>query len=102
MLPCLAGIDRFVNAIADGEIGTAQALAAGNIDDVRVGGRDCDGADRLRLLAVEYRSPGAAVVVALPYAAVDLANIEDVGLARNSGGCASAAAAEGANHAPAQ
>ena len=60
-----------------------------------------DGADRLRRLVVEDRIPGAAVVVRLPDAAVDLPHVEDIGLAGHAGGGARPAAAERADHAPA-
>ena len=50
-----------------------QAFAAADVDDVRIGRRDGDRADRLRRLVVEDRVPRAAVVVDLPDAAVDLA-----------------------------
>ena len=34
--PRLAGIEGFVNAVADGKVGTGKAFAAGDINDVRI------------------------------------------------------------------
>ena len=51
---------------------------------------------------VEDRIPGAAVVVGLPHAAVDRADVEHVRLVGNSDGGLGAAAAERADHAPSQ
>ena len=102
MSPGLSGVGRFVDSVANGEVGAMQAFAAGDINNVGIGGSDGDGADRLRGFVVEDRSPGAAVVVGFPDAAVDLAHIEDIGLAGNAGGGASAAAAKRADHAPMQ
>ena len=61
--PGLAGVGGFVDAVADGEIGTLQAFAAGDVNDVRIRGRDRDGANGLRGFVVEDGRPGAAVVV---------------------------------------
>ena len=73
MRPGFAGVGRLINAIADGEIGAMQSLAAAYINDVGVGGGHGDGADRLRRLGIEDRVPGAAVVVRFPDAAIHLA-----------------------------
>ena len=99
--PRFAGVGGFVNAVADGEIGAGQTFAAGNINDVWIGGCDGDGADRLRGLVVEDGRPGAAVIVGLPDAAIHGADIENIGLARHAARGASASAARGADHAPA-
>ena len=101
MRPGLARVGGFVNAVANGEIGAMQAFAAADIDDIGIGRSDGDGANGLRGLIVEDRIPGAAVVVGLPHAAVDLAHIENVGLAGHAGGSARAPAAERTDHAPA-
>ena len=102
MLPGLARIGRFVNAVADGKIGAVQSLAAGGINNVGIGRGNGDGADRLSGFVVEDGGPGAAVVVGLPHAAVYLRHVIDVWLAGNAGDGARAAAAEWANHAPVQ
>ena len=100
--PGLAGVGRFVHAVADGEVGALQAFAAADVDDVGVGGRDGEGADGAGGLVVEDGLPGAAVVVGLPDAAVVDADVEDVGLCRDAGGADGPAAAEGSDVAPAQ
>src|ERR1017187_8684513 len=79
-----------------------QALAAGDINNVGVGWGDGDGADRLRRLVVEDRRPGATVVIRLPYSAVDLAHVENIGLAGNASCGAGAASAKRADHPPVQ
>src|SRR6202043_3403765 len=63
MRPGFAGVGGFINAVADGEIGTRETFAAGNVNDVgiRRGNRDCP--DRLRRLRIEDRPPGAAVII---------------------------------------
>src|SRR6516164_117307 len=79
-----------------------QALAATDVEDVRVGGRDGHGADRAGRLVVEDGLPGSAEVVGLPDAAVADADVEDAGLAADAHGGDGPAAAERADHAPAQ
>ncbi len=98
--PGLAAIGGLVDAIADGEVRAMQPFAAADVNDLRVGRRDNDGADRAGRLLIENRLPGAAVVRRLPDAAVDRADVEDVRLAGNSCQGASASAAKGANIAP--
>src|SRR5579864_1534460 len=100
MRPCFAGVGGFVDSVAGGEIGPLQTLAARDVDDVGVGWRDGDRADRLRGLAVEDGGPGTAVVIRLPDAAIDLPHVKDIGLAGNARGGASPAATKGADGAP--
>src|SRR5262249_22167081 len=64
--------------------------------------RDSQGADGAGRLVVEDRLPDEAVVGTLPDAAVVDADVKDVGLARHAGGADGPAAAEGADHPPAQ
>ena len=98
--PAFAGVDGFVDAVADREVGALEAFAAGDVDKVGIGGGDGDGADGLGGLVVEDGEPGAAVVVGFPDAAVDLAGVEDVGLGGDARCGAGAAAAEGTDVAP--
>ena len=83
MCPGLSGVDGFVEAIADGQIRPLQSLAAANVDDVRIGKRYRNAADRTSRLIVENRSPGAAVIGGLPHAAVYLRDVENVRLRRH-------------------
>src|SRR5208337_1139182 len=53
-----AAIGGFVDSISDRQIGTMQAFAAGNVNDVGVGGRDFDGADGASWLVVKNWLPG--------------------------------------------
>ena len=98
--PGLPGVGGLVDAVARGQIRPLQSLAAPDVDDVRVRRREGDGADRPARLVVEDREPGAPVVGRLPDAAVDDADVEDVGLARDAGGGFGAAPAKGPDVAP--
>jgi hypothetical protein len=87
MRPGFSCIGGFVDTVADGKIGAGEAFAACNINDVRVGRSDGDGADRLRRLRIEDRRPGAAIVIGFPYATVDGADVKDGRLACDAGEC---------------
>ena len=102
MRPRRAGVGGLVDAVAGGEVRPLQAFAAADVDDVRIGRRDRDGADRSGGLVVEDRRPRPAGVGRLPDAAVHGADVEHVGLRRNAGGGFRAAAAEGPDVAPVQ
>ena len=81
--------------------GRCKPFAAADVDDVRIGRGDGEGADGAGRLVVEDRLPGAAGVGGLPDAAVVDADVEDVRLAGNAGRADGAAAAERADHPPA-
>ena len=83
--PGLAGVGGFVDAVAHGEIGALKAFAAADVDDVRIGRGDGDGADGAGGLAVEDGMPGAAEIVGLPDAAVVDADVEDIRLTGDTG-----------------
>ena len=73
-----------------------------DINDVRIGRRDGDRADRSRRLVVEDRHPRAAAVGRLPHAAVHGADVEHVGLRRDAVNGLGAAAAKRPDVAPAE
>src|SRR5262245_55892783 len=100
--PSLAGVSGFVDAVADGEVGAMQPLAATDINNVGVGRRYSQRPDGTCGLIVEDRLPGAPEVVCLPHPAVAHADIEDVGLAGNSGDGARASSPKWADRAPVQ
>src|SRR5258706_1225738 len=100
MSPGFTGGRRFVDSVAHRKIGAMEAFAAGDINDIGIRGSDGDGADRLGGFVVEDRVPGAAVIVRLPHAAVDLANVANIRLAGDAGGGTGATPAKGADHAP--
>src|SRR5213075_3177697 len=100
MGPSLARVRRFVDSVPNREIGTVQALAAGDVHDVWIRRSHGDGADRLCRFPIKDGVPGAAVVVGLPYSAVNLADVKHIGLARNSRRGARPASAEWSNHPP--
>ena len=81
VLPGLAAVGGPVDAVAGGEVGALEALAAAHVDHLRIRRRHGDGADRAGGLVVEDRRPDPAVVVALPHPAVVHADVEDVGRA---------------------
>ena len=81
MRPRRAGVGGLVHAVAGGQVGADDAAAAPDIDDVRVGRRHGDRADRAGGLVVEDRHPVGAVVGGAPHAAVVEADVEHVGLA---------------------
>ena len=85
MLPGVAGVGGLVNAVAGGEIGTAQAFAAADVNDVGIGGRDGDGADGAGGLGVEDRDPGVAEVGGLPDSAVVGRHVENILMSGNAG-----------------
>ena len=102
VLPGAAGVDRFVDPVADRQVGTLQPLAAADVEDVRVRRRHGNPADRLRRLFVEDRRPRLPVIGGLPDAAIVDADIEDVRLLNDAGGADCAAAAEGPDRPPLQ
>src|SRR5215813_1428972 len=100
MGPCLSGVRRFVDAVADGEIGSVQPLSATDVNDIWIGCRHRDRANGLCRLLIENRIPSAPIVVRLPHATVHLRHIEDIGLAGNAGSCPGAPSAQRAYGAP--
>ncbi len=100
--PGFAGVAGFVDAIADGEVGAMQAFTRAGVDDVGIGWSDGERADGAGGLVVEDGDPGAAVVVGLEDSAVDLRDVEDVGLRRDTGRGAGASAAQGSDGSPAE
>src|SRR4051794_25111642 len=80
MGPGFTCVARAIDPVAYREVRPLQSLATGHVDDVRIGRRYGNCADRLGRLLVEYGGPGATVVIRLPYAAVDLTDVEHIGL----------------------
>ena len=81
MRPCLARVRGLIHAVAGPEVWTLRRFARADVDHVRIGRRDCEGADRSGRLLLENRRPDAAGIGGLPYAAIDDADIERVRLA---------------------
>ena len=101
MRPALACIGGFVDAVSGGKVGPLQAFAAANVNDVRVGGRNRDRANRAGGLIVKNRLPGSSRVGCLPHAAIDGAHVEDIRLLRYATTRAATPATRGSNHPPA-
>src|ERR1700757_4422092 len=102
MRPGFARVRRFVDTVSDRQIGAVQSLATADVDDVRLRGRDRDGANRARRLIIKDGIPGTPEVGRLPYAAVHGSDVEDVRLAGNAGDGARATSAKRADVAPAE
>ena len=98
--PSFSRVSRFVNAVPHREVGAVQSFATGDVNNVGIRNSYRDGTNRLRRLVVENWCPSPTVVVRLPYTAVDLAHVEDVRLAGDASGGASAPSAKRTDHAP--
>src|SRR6185503_21181958 len=86
-LPALAGIDRFVDAAAEDDVGPNRLAAGADVDHIRVRVGHVDRADRPgRDLPIRDRHPGDAVVLRFPDAAAGRAHVEDVRLRSYAGG----------------
>ena len=85
MRPGLAAVGGLVDAVADGEVGADDAGAGADVDDVGIGRRHGDRADRAGACLVEDRFPIGTVVGRAPDAAVVEADVEHVRLARHAG-----------------
>src|SRR5260370_37397902 len=101
MLPRLAGVGGFVDAITGREIRALETFAAPDIKNIGVGWRDGNRADRAGRLVVENGIPRVAGVGCLPNASVHCSHIEDIRLVRGAGDGDGAAAAERPDAAPA-
>src|SRR5579883_1502901 len=102
MRPTAAAVGGFIDAVAYRQIGTLEPFSAAGVDNLRVGGRNRERADRAGGLAVEYRSPGMAYVRSFPNAAIVGPDVEHVGLRGNACGSHCAPAAERSDAAPAK
>src|SRR6202047_4934005 len=86
--PGFSRVHGFVNPIADRKVGPLQAFAARGVNNIWIGGRYGNGADRLRGLVFEDRRPSASVIVGLPTPTFTLPDVKDVGLMRDPRGAA--------------
>src|SRR5258706_8592828 len=100
MLPRSAAVCGFIHAVAGREIGPLQALAAADVDHVRIRRRNGDIADRSGRLVVEDRFPCSPGVVGLPDAAVIDADVKDVWLRRYPDRSDRSSAAKWPDHSP--
>src|SRR5512143_3556955 len=80
VLPGFPGIGRFVHAVTGGQIGTLQAFAATDVDDVGIGWGHRESAYRTGRLIIEDRFPCMTEIVGFPHAAVVDADVKDVWL----------------------
>src|SRR5438128_1408909 len=97
MGPVLAGVGGFVDAVAGGHVAANVSLSRADVDDVRIGGRHGDGADRGNRLLVENRLPGEAAIAAFPDAAGRRGRVVSQRIAGDSRRAADATAGRGTN-----
>src|SRR5882724_3159769 len=102
MGPRFPRVSRFVDAVANGQIGTMQTFAAPDVNHIRIRNRHRDGADRTGLLIVKDGLPGPPVIGRLENAAVDLSHVEYVRLRGDAGDRVCSTAAERSDVAPSQ
>ena len=98
--PALSSVRGLIEAIPGREVGSNDPCARADVDHIRIGGRDADGADRPGTLVVEEGMPGGTVVGRPPDTAVVEADVGDVRLARDTGHRASASGPGGADLTP--
>src|SRR5207248_1954330 len=79
-----------------------QPFAAADINDLRIGNRDGDSADRTGWLIVKNRLPGSPIIGGLEDAAIDLGHVKNIWLRGNAGDCTGPTAAEWSDVAPSQ
>ena len=98
--PRAAGVHRLVDAVADHvAVANRPRFAGAGPDDVRIGGRDGERADRRHRHAVGHRHPADAAVGRLPHAARRGAGVIDRRIARHAGDRRDAVADDGAEEA---
>src|SRR3954468_13417774 len=102
VLPRCAGVRALVHSVAGGQVRTQIGFAGSHVDRVRIGRRECDGADRGNVLRVEDRIPRYATVRRPPYSAAHRAKIVDVGISRYAGDGDGASTTKGPNKPPTQ
>src|SRR5581483_5446034 len=83
--PRLAGVGRFVDAVADGDVAANPRFAGAGPDDIRIRRRDSERSNRLGGLAVEDRAPVRAAVGGLVDAARRAAGVIHQRIAGNAG-----------------
>ena len=98
----LSGVGGLVHPVAVRDLRSHVGLAGADVDDVGIGRRDANRADRGDRLRVEDRDPGAAGVRRLPDAAADRSEVERVRLSRHAADAVDASAAKRPDHPPAQ
>ena len=100
--PRSSAVGGFEDPVTDAQVGTMEALAAADVDDLWIRGRDGDVANRTGWRRVEDRMPRAAVVVGFPHAAVVGADKEHSRLRRHADTADRAARAERSDQAIAE
>ena len=87
VLPAFSSVDGAVNAIAEkGARGKfAVGLSGPDIQDIRIGGRQGNVADRKRAFIFKYRFPGNAAIGGFEHAAHRSAGVDDIGVSRMKG-----------------
>src|SRR5439155_14738173 len=102
VLPSSAAVGGFVNAITESDVRAHVGFAGSGINHVRISRRNGQGADGGNTLLLEERLPGLTAIACLPNAAINRAEIVNIGLADDAGHRQRAPAAKWPNRAPAQ
>ena len=98
--PGLAAVSGFVDAVAGGQIGANVRFARARVNDLRIGRRHCERADRSHRLPIEDRLPNHAGIGGFPDAAIDGAEVKGGRVAGNSGHRDHAASAKWPDQSP--
>ena len=97
IFPGFASVDRFVDAVAMGNISADTGLSSAHVNHIRIGRRDGDTANGRGLLVVKDGLPSHGAIRGFPDPAAGRAKIVSVGIARNSGSGERASTAEGSD-----
>lgn len=84
IFPCQASVERLVYAVAIGNIPAYASFACASVDDIGIGRRYGDAADRGDALMIKNRLPGNSGVRCFPDAAPDRSEIIHIGIVRNA------------------
>ena len=105
-LPGLTSVQRFPHAVALRDVSANASFTGPHVDDIGIGHRNRDTADRRRSILVKNSGPGIRAVGRFPHAATGRAEIVGGRIAGNSGCRKRAAAAKRADrtvlHSPEQ
>src|SRR5437870_446363 len=100
ILPTLSGIDRFINTGSISRIAADRRFARSSVDNVVIGRRYRDRADRRNVLFIEKRRPICAAIGRLPDSTSNRPEIISVGFSEHAFDGEGPSAAEGADLPP--
>src|SRR2546426_2497285 len=100
MPPALAGVCRFVDAVACGKVRTLNPLARPDVNHIRIRRSNGKITNRSGRLIVKDRCPYPPGICGLPHSAVVHADVKHVRLASNSGSANRTSTSEWSDHSP--